>query len=63
MNEIIIRSFISGFFDAEVTSIKFPGKVLILIKYLGLLLDILKQWFYANQTTAKSPKVKRFVFR
>lgn len=45
------------------SSIKFPGKVMILIKYLGLLLDILKQWFYANRDVKKDTKVKRFVFR
>ncbi|WP_313189072.1 hypothetical protein [Sphingobacterium sp.] len=45
------------------SSIKFPGKVMILIKYLGLLLDILKQWIYANRDVKKDVKVKRFVFR
>lgn len=61
--KLLLEALSQVFFMLRSSSIKFPGKVLILIKYLGLLLDILKQWFYANQTTAKSPKVKRFVFR
>ncbi|WP_312697602.1 hypothetical protein [Sphingobacterium mizutaii] len=61
--KLLLEALSQVFLMLRSSSIKFPGKVLILIKYLGLLLDILKQWFYANQTTAKSPKVKRFVFR
>lgn len=61
--KLLLEALSQVFLMLRSSSIKFPGKVLILIKYLGLLIDILKQWFYANQTTAKSPKVKRFVFR
>ena len=61
--KLLLEALSQVFLMLRSSSIKFPGKVLILIKYLGLLLDILKQWFYANQTTTKSPKVKRFVFR
>ncbi|WP_409149510.1 hypothetical protein [Sphingobacterium sp. BS-2] len=61
--KLLLEALSQVFLMLRSSSIKFSGKVLILIKYLGLLLDILKQWFYANQTTAKSPKVKRFVFR
>ncbi len=61
--KLLLEALSQVFLMLRSSSIKFPGNVLILIKYLGLLLDILKQWFYANQTTAKSPKVKRFVFR
>lgn len=61
--KIILESISQIIQLVRTSTIKFPGKAVMFIQYISLIVDIMKQWYSMNRKDGNGPQIKNVSFR
>lgn len=61
--KIILESLSQIIQLVRTSTIKFPGKTVMVMQYLSLIVDIMKQWYSINRKGGNGPHIKNVSFR